>query len=74
MTTISRGKWKVKNLGPNDYFLGYNCHLVDVLKTIPDSKIMVKHFKDIMQKLTLLSRPDQLICEEHANQIRKHSK
>lgn len=74
VTTISRGKWKVKNLGPNDYFLGYNCHLVDVLKTIPDSKIMVKHFKDIMQKLTPLSRPDQLICEEHANQIKKHSK
>ena len=74
VTTISRGKWKVKNLGPNDYFLGYNCHLVDVLKTIPDSKIMVKHFMDIMQKLTPLSRPSQLICEEHVEQIKKHSK
>ena len=73
VTTISRGKWKVKNLGPEDYFLGYNCHLKDVLETMPESETMMRNFGAIMQQLKPLSRPDESIREEHIEQIKQRS-
>lgn len=70
VTTISRGKWKVKNLGPNDYFLGYNCHLVDVYDALPDSELMLEAYSAIMNKLAPLSRPDDKIRKEHIEGIK----
>ena len=73
VTTISRGNWKVKNLGPDDHFLGYNCHLKNVLAETPDSELMAQHFKAILSKLSPLSRPGESIKEKHISQI-KHGR
>lgn len=70
VTTISRGKWKVKNYGPNDYLLGYNSHLADILLNTPDSELMAQHFNTILAKLTPLSRPDESVRQEHIEQIK----
>ncbi|WP_108775145.1 nuclease-related domain-containing protein [Lactimicrobium massiliense] len=71
VTTITRGTWKVKNYGPEDYLLGYNCHLKDVLARTPDSELMAQHFKAILAKLQPLSRPDESVKKEHIEKIRK---
>lgn len=71
VTTITRGTWKVKNYGPEDYLLGYNCHLKDVLARTPDSELMAQHFKTILAKLQPLSRPDESVKKEHIEKIRK---
>lgn len=72
VTTITRGKWKVKNLTKDDYFLGYNCHLKDILAEKPDSKLMIAHFTAILQTLKPLSRPNQAIKEKHIERIRNN--
>lgn len=71
LTTISRGNWKVKNLDPNDYFLGINCYFKDIYKILPDSPAMAKYYKTIIDKLTPLSRPDSEVREKHIEQIKK---
>lgn len=71
VTTITRGNWKVKNYGPEDYLLGYNSHLKDILAKTPDSELMAQHFKAIMGKLQPLSRPDEAVRQEHIEQIKK---
>ena len=70
VTTISRGKWKVKNLGPEDHFLGFNCHLVDIYKDLPDSELLMKNFPAIINKLAPLSRPSDEIRKQHIENIR----
>lgn len=70
VTTISRGKWKVRNLGPDDYFLGYNCHLVDIYNILQDSELMIKHYSSIMDKLAPLSRPSDKIRKQHIEGIK----
>lgn len=70
VTTISRGKWKVRNLGPNDYFLGYNCHLIDIYNAMPNSDLMQRHYTAIMNKLAPLSRPNEEIRERHIRNIK----
>ena len=70
VTTITRGNWKVKNLGENDYLLGYNSHIKDVLAKQPDSKLILAHFNDIMKELQPLSRPDDSIKEKHIEQVK----
>ena len=70
VTTIMRGNWKVKNYGAEDYLLGYNSHLKDVLAKTPDSELMAQHFKAIMAKLQPLSRPDEAVQQEHIEQIK----
>lgn len=73
VTTITRGNWKVKNYGPEDYLLGHNSHLKDILAKTPDSELMAQHFKAIMGKLQPLSRPNESIRQEHIEQIKKKS-
>ncbi|MBQ6628738.1 MAG: NERD domain-containing protein [Methanobrevibacter sp.] len=70
VTTISRGKWKVRNLEPNDYFLGYNCRLMDIYNTMPDSSLMQRYYTAIINKLAPLSRPDNAIRRQHINNIK----
>lgn len=72
--TISAGKWKVKNYGPEDYLLGYNCHLKDILAKTPDSELMAQHFKAITTKLQPLSRPDESIRQEHIQQVKQQKR
>ncbi len=71
VTTITRGNWKVKNYGPEDYLLGYNSHLKDILAKTPDSELMARHFKAIIAKLQPLSRPDETVRQEHIEQIKR---
>ena len=71
VVTITRGNWKVKNYGPEDYLLGYNSHLKEILTKTPDSELMAQHFKAIMAKLQPLSRPDDTVRQEHIERIRK---
>ena len=71
VTTITRGNWKVKNYGAEDYLLGYNSHLKDILAETPDSELMAQHFKAIMAKLQPLCRSDEAVRQEHIEQIRK---
>ena len=71
VTTITRGNWKVKNYGPEDYLLGYNSHLKEILAKTPDSELMAQHFKAIMAKLQPLSRPDEAVRQEHIEQIKR---
>ena len=71
VATITRGNWKVKNYGPEDYLLGHNSHLKDILAKTPDSELMTQHFKEIMAKLQPLSRPDETVRQEHIEQIKK---
>lgn len=69
LTTIARGEWKVRNLSPNDFFLGYNCHFKDIYNSMPICNQMSKSFKPILETLTPLSRPGNDIKEKH---ITKH--
>lgn len=71
VATITRGNWKVKNYGPEDYLLGYNSHLKEILAKTPNSELMAQHFKAIMAKLQPLSRPDDTVRQEHTEQIKK---
>ena len=70
VATITRGNWKVKNYGPEDYLLGYNSHLKEILAKTPNSELMAQHFKAIMAKLQPLSRPDEAVRQEHIEQIK----
>ena len=71
VAAITRGNWKVKNYGPEDYLLGHNSHLKEILTKTPDSELMAQHFKEIMAKLQPLSRPDETVRQEHIEQIKK---
>lgn len=70
ISTISRGNWKVKNLGEDDYVLGLNCHLKDIYNKLPDSELVAKNFKAITDKFKPLSRPSQEIREAHIKKLR----
>ena len=72
--TTRKGNWKVKNCRPNDYLLGYNCHLKDILEQLPDSDYMCRHFHTIMNKLAPLSRPDESIRKRHIENTKKIQK
>ena len=69
VSTISRGNWKVKNLNPKDYLLGYNSHFRDIYSGMDVSKIVEKNYNAIMAKLRPLSRPDNSIREAHIAKI-----
>lgn len=56
LTTITRGNWKIRNLGEGDYVLGVNCHLRDLYRGLPDAEEMGKWYKEIAKKMKLLSR------------------
>lgn len=71
ITTITRGTWKFKNLGPDDHILGYNCHLQDLYNSMPVCGAMSTAFRPILKKLTPLSRPDREIIEKHVQETRK---
>lgn len=73
VSTISRSRWKVKNLAPDDYLLGYNSHLKDILANMEPSNQIAKYYKTIVEKLQPLSRPDESIIKRHIEQI-KHKK
>lgn len=72
VTTISRGKWKIKNLGDNDYILGFNCHLKEIYDNMPESEPMKYHFNQIVDKLKPLSRPDEEIVLKHISQTEQN--
>lgn len=70
VTTISRGRWKIKNLGKKDYILGLNCHFKNIYNKMPESESMRKNFNKILKLLTPLSRPDEAIKEKHIRQLK----
>lgn len=69
VTTISRGKWKVRNLGEDDYILGVNCHFKDIYDSMPTAKGMA--FQAVLESIKPLSRPGEEVKEKHIRQIRK---
>lgn len=74
VATITRGKWHVKNFGPEDYLLGYNCHLKDVLQNYQESSTIQQNLDAILAKLTPLSRPDRQVQEKHIAQLQQKHK
>lgn len=69
VVTIMRGNWKVKNLAPDDYMLGVNCHLKDILSSLPDSELMAQSFAAILAKLRPLARPGDEVKQRHIEDI-----
>lgn len=69
VATITRGNWKVKNLAPDDYMLGVNCHLKDILSSLPDSELMAQSFAAILAKLRPLARPGDEVRRKHIEDI-----
>lgn len=68
--TIQRGNWKVKNMGENDYLLGYNCHFKDVYNSLPICDDMAKYYKAILAKMKPLERPGEEAKQEHIKNIK----
>lgn len=68
--TIQRGNWKIKNMGENDYLLGYNCHFKDVYGSLPVCKDMAKYYKTIIKKLRPLERPGEAMKQIHIKNIK----
>ena len=68
---ITRGKWKIKNLGDDDYILNVNCDFKSLYKNLPDSENIAKHFNVIMDTFAKLSRPDNSIREKHIEDIER---
>ncbi|MBR3131301.1 NERD domain-containing protein [Candidatus Saccharibacteria bacterium] len=71
VSVTSRGEWKVRNLGDEDYILGVNCHFGTIYHAMPDLERMSECFKPIIGILSRYSRPDSSIREEHIVSIRK---
>lgn len=69
VTTISRGNWKIKNFGQEDYLLGYNCHLKDILDKYKRLDVMIRNADDILKALAPLSRPDKEIRQAHIARV-----
>ncbi|MGN1312595.1 MAG: nuclease-related domain-containing protein [Candidatus Nanosyncoccaceae bacterium] len=69
VATITRGNWKVKNLAPDDYMLGVNCHLKDILSSLPDSELMAQSFAVILAKMSPLARPGDEVRQKHIEDI-----
>ncbi len=72
VSTISRGKWHVKNLKQNDYILGLNCHFQDIYRSLPTLDRSENYLEKIQSLLQPLARPSAAIREQHINNI--HSK
>lgn len=70
--TISDGKWKVRNLAPDDYLLGYNIHLSEILARTPDSATMIEYGDKIIEVLRPLSRPDEQIKQQHIDEVNQY--
>ena len=56
VATTTDGKWKVRNLVPGDYLLGYNCKLKKILAELPESEVSVGNLKGILVILNKFSR------------------
>lgn len=70
IATITRGTWKVRNLNPNDYLLGYNCHFADVYQSLPDSIAVAQNVKTIIRVLSPLARPNTTTRKNHIQNIK----
>jgi len=71
VATITRGSWKIKNFGPEDYLLDSNCHLRGVLAQRRESDVILQHVNDILDVLTPLSRPSEDIRQAHIARVQK---
>ena len=71
LATITRGQWHLKNLKPDDYVMGYNCHFREIYRQLPDSPTLAANYEQIMTLLSPLSRPDESIKQKHRQQIKR---
>lgn len=69
LVTVTRGNWKVKHFGAEDYLLGYNCHLKEILNEREDSDSMLQHVDGILKKLQPLSRPGKETHDAHIARV-----
>ena len=74
VSTITCGNWKVKNLRPGDYLLGYNCHFMDIYSSMPDSEIMAQHWDAINKLILGFSDASDDIKAQHIVDIQNYHK
>lgn len=74
VSTITCGNWKVKNLRPGDYLLGYNCHFMDIYSSMPDSEVMLRHWGAINKLILSFSGASDGIKAQHIVDIQNHHK
>lgn len=60
VATITRGKWKVRNLEEGDYILGVNCHFKDIYEGMSESEAMKKRFGEIVKRLRSFEKSRRL--------------
>lgn len=70
ISTTSRANWKIKNLKPDDFILGLNCHFKEIYDNLTDSEVTAKDFKRIITAITPLSRPNEDIKAKHIEQTK----
>lgn len=54
--TVRRGEWRIRNFAPDDYLLGYNCKLKDILGNLPVSETAKNNLEKMIMELEKLSR------------------
>ena len=70
ISTTNRGTWKIRNLSPKDYILGYNSHFVDIYNSMPvcpEINLAVVH--NILNELKPFSDPDDETVEKHVMKV-----
>lgn len=74
VSTISRGKWHVKNLKQDDYILGLNCHFQVIYRSLPTLDRSENCLEKTLTLLQPLARPSAAIREQHINNIHPKTK
>ena len=69
IATITRGNWKVRNLGEEDYVLGVNCRLKDIYAGLPDCEAVRENFRMVLARLGAISRPGEEVRRRHVEGV-----
>lgn len=75
VVTVTRGEWKVSNLGPKDYFLGVNYKFDEVYASLSESLFATKNKQYILDKLKPLTNVSDSVKQKHieyVNRIKKY--
>ena len=60
---------KSKESSARRLYAGRNCHLKDILPSLPDSELMAQSFAAILAKMRLLARPSDEVRQKHIEDI-----
>ena len=70
ISVTNRGKWKVRNLGPKDRLLGYNCNFESIYENMDDSVVTELNRNNIIRKLKEIEGPNDEVRQKHIRNIR----